>query len=309
VQAASVNPIDVKRAAGYGRRLLALKGAGRFPLVLGNDCAGVVRAVASKAGPWRAGQRVYGLVPTGQGGAHCTELLADERWLRPAPDHCSAEQLAAMPYCFTTMFLAVRAAGLEPSNANGRRVLVNGASGGLGRLALQVLVPWGAKVTAVCSTPDVQACLDLGAEEVLDRRVRPLTSLTSRFDATLNFGAWSDDPSMLERLKPDALGHATAVHPLLENFDRLGWIGGLRATLRDLSRQRRALKQRSPQARYQWVTFKPDRAALDTLQSMLAADAVSLPIGLAVPLEQAAAAFAHVHERRPGRALLLPRNP
>jgi NADPH:quinone reductase-like Zn-dependent oxidoreductase len=282
-------------------------GAARFPLVLGNDFAGVVRAVGPNAGPWQPGQRAYGLVPTGRQGAHRTDVLADTRWLRPAPDHCSSEQLAALPYCFTTMALAVRAVGLQPSTARGRRVLIAGASGALGRLAMQLLVPWGARVTAVCSTPDVQACADLGAEDVLDRRIRPLSSLPTQFDASLNFGSWSDDASMLAKLKPDALGHATAVHPLLENFDGLGWIGGLGATLRDLSRQRRLLKLHSPHARYRWVTFKPDRAALDTLQSMLIARAVELPIGLAVPLQQAAAAFAHVQERRPGRALLLPR--
>jgi NADPH:quinone reductase-like Zn-dependent oxidoreductase len=278
-------------------------------MVLGNDFAGVVRAVGSGAGPWRLGRRVYGLVPTGQGGAHRSELVVDAQWLRQAPDHCQTEQLAALPYCFTTMFLAVRAAGLQQSNASGKRVLVHGASGGLGRLALQLLASWGAKVTAVCSTPDVRACLDLGAEEVLDRRSQALGSLASRFDAGLNFGAWSDDAAMLERLRPDALGHATAVHPLLEHFDRLGWVGGLRATWRDLSHQRRLLKKHSPHARYAWVTFKPDSAALNALESMLDAKAVALPIGLAVPLEQAPVAFAHVQQRCPGRALVLPGAP
>jgi NADPH:quinone reductase-like Zn-dependent oxidoreductase len=304
IEASSVNPIDAKRASGYGRRLLALKGAGRFPMVLGNDIAGVVRAVGPKAGPWKPGQRVYGVVPTGQGGAHASVAIADARWLRRAPDGCPAQALAALPYSFTTMALALRAVGLDPSTAKGRRVLINGAAGALGRLALQTLVPWGAQVTAVCSTSDEQTCLDLGAEEVLDRRRRSVTALAAHFDASLNFGSWSDDALMLQRLKPDAMGHATAVHPLLDNFDRLGWIGGLRATLRDLSQQRRLLKQRSPRARYHWVTFKPDGAALDALHSQL--PAISLPVGTAVPFEQAAAAFAHVHERRAGRALLLP---
>lgn len=306
VQASSVNPIDVKRASGYGRRLLGLKGAGRFPAVLGNDFAGVVRSVGPGAAPWHPGQRVYGLLPTGAQGAYATAVLADARWLRPAPTHCSAERLAMLPYTFTTMALAVRAAGLDASNAKGKRVLINGASGGLGRLALQMLVPWGARVTAVCSTQRVKDCLDLGAAEVLDRRQRPLNSLVARFDASLNFGAWSDDAAMLRLLKPDASGHATTVHPLLENFDRQGWIGGLRATFKALSGQRRLLRQHSSRARYEWVTFRPDTAALDQLHSMLVRDCVWLPHGISVPLDQAHAAFAHVFEGRHGRALLLP---
>ncbi len=307
VDAASVNPIDAKRAAGYGQRLLAIKGAGRFPMVLGNDLAGVVRAVGPGAAAWRPGQRVYGLLPPGPRGAHAGAVLADARWLRAAPERCASEALAVLPYSFTTAWLALRAAGLDESTAEGKRVLVNGAAGGLGRLALQLLLPWGAKVTAVCSTPDVPACLELGAAEVLDRCRQPLASLPPCFDASLNFGAWSDDAAMLERLQPEALGHATTVHPLLEHFDRLGWIGGLRASWCDARAQRRLLDRRSPRARYRWVTFRPDASALDALDVRLAGRGISLPLGLRVPLDQADCAFAHVREGRPGRALLLPR--
>ena len=64
VEAASVNPIDVKRAAGYGRRLLALMGASRFPMALGNDFSGVVAAVGSERAPaFAIGERVYGVRP------------------------------------------------------------------------------------------------------------------------------------------------------------------------------------------------------------------------------------------------------
>lgn len=61
VLANSVNPIDVKRAAGYGRRLLGLKGAARFPLVLGNDVAGVVEAIGAGVTRVARGQRGLGL--------------------------------------------------------------------------------------------------------------------------------------------------------------------------------------------------------------------------------------------------------
>ena len=80
VEATSVNPIDVKRAKGNGRRLLSPKGAGTFPLVLGNDFAGEIVSVGAGFGPWRPGDRVMGLVPTGKkGAAHATHLTADAR--------------------------------------------------------------------------------------------------------------------------------------------------------------------------------------------------------------------------------------
>jgi len=86
VHASSVNPIDAKRAAGYGRRLLRLKGAGRFPLVLGNDMAGVVEAVGPKVKHWKVGDAVFGLTPTGPVGAHASHVAFAESLLRPMID-------------------------------------------------------------------------------------------------------------------------------------------------------------------------------------------------------------------------------
>ena len=63
VAAASVNPIDVRRAQGYGRRLLSLVGAGRFPMVLGNDFAGTVTALGDNVDAFRIGDSVYGVKP------------------------------------------------------------------------------------------------------------------------------------------------------------------------------------------------------------------------------------------------------
>ena len=85
VQATSANPIDAKRAAGYGRRLLGLKGAARFPLVLGNDVAGVVEAIGAGVTRFALGQRVFGLLGTGRArrGRQCPKTRAADRH-RPA---------------------------------------------------------------------------------------------------------------------------------------------------------------------------------------------------------------------------------
>ena len=63
VAAASVNPIDLRRAEGYGRRLLSLLGAGTFPMVLGNDLAGTITAVGAGVETFKTGDRVYGVKP------------------------------------------------------------------------------------------------------------------------------------------------------------------------------------------------------------------------------------------------------
>lgn len=120
VEASAVNPIDLKRAAGYGQRLLGLKGAGRFPLVLGNDVVGRIEAVGPGVSVWAPGQRVFGLLPTGRrGGAHASQVVVPQQLLQAAPEAADAADLAVLPYSFTTVWLAVAATGLSPDRAAG----------------------------------------------------------------------------------------------------------------------------------------------------------------------------------------------
>lgn len=308
VEATSVNPIDAKRSTGYGRRLLALKGAAGFPITLGNDVAGTVQAVGQAGRPWRIGDRVFGLVPTGASGAHASHVLVNARHLRAAPDSCSASELATLPYTFTTLWLALKSLGLTPESARGKSVLVHGASGGLGQLALQTLSHWGAKVTAVCSTRHVQTCLDRGAHQVIDRTRHQLKHLPSTFDATLNFATWGDEDVLIRRLRRGALGHATTVHPLLDSMDRLGWWHGAWHVMRAWSGMRRlATTIGGSGTRYAWTIFRPDDQALNALQHLLKGPTgLHLPIGLQTSLAQAELAFDHVAQQRAGRAVLRP---
>lgn len=302
VEASSVNPIDVKRAGGYGRRLLGLKGAGKFPLVLGNDIAGVVESVGKGVTAWRPGDRVWGLVPTGKGGAHATHVAVDARWLRPGVDALSVTEMAAFPYTFTTLWQTFRKAGIDQHNAKNLEVLVHGASGGLGQLATQWLVRWGAAVTAICSTPNVDICRKLGASTVWDRQRQPLSDLPQRFDVVLNLARWEDEAALIGSLKKGALGYATTVHPLLHNFDAHGWLAGAWRTRQDLRRGKALAAAKC--ARYGWGIFKPEEEALDVLHKLVSQGALALPVGIAVPLSSAQQAFDHVAQQRSGRAIL-----
>jgi len=307
VQATSVNPIDAKRAAGYGRRLLRLKGAATFPLVLGNDLAGTVEAVGTGVSEFVPGQRVFGLVITGSaGGAHASHVAVPHEQLRAAPAGVDLETLAVLPYSFTTMWLALRSVGLAAGNAAGVRVLINGASGALGQLALQMLCGWGSHVTAICGPGGREKCLALGAQLAVARGAASIAALPADFDVVLNFGAWDDEIELASRLGPDALGQATTVHPLLGNFDRLGWVRGALASRRDRSRVHSAIARRAPRARYGWTLFKFEREALDLLHARVCDRTISLPLGIKAPFAGADAAFAHVASGRSGRALLLP---
>jgi reticulon-4-interacting protein 1, mitochondrial len=301
VEAASVNPIDIRRAEGDGRRLLSLLGASRFPMVLGNDFVGTVVTVGrGRASAFGVGERVYGVKPASKDGSHTSHVVVKESYVRKAPANRELQEVAALPYCFVTMWLAVAATGLNHLNAEGKKVLVHGAAGGLGRLALQSLSAWGARLTAIAKASDISACLEAGAVEVVDRN--QFANLRGAFDATLNFATWDDELELLSCLREGAFGHATTVHPLMQNFDQKGWVGGAVRTLR----QKREARTGMPKGvhHYAWVLFRPDTEALSEMARLVELGRLSLPVGIRAPLRKPHKAFEHVRRRAAGRALL-----
>jgi D-arabinose 1-dehydrogenase-like Zn-dependent alcohol dehydrogenase len=305
VHVASVNPIDVKRATGYGQRVLSLMGAGGPELVLGNDFAGVVTEVGRDVLDVAAGDRVWGLVPTGPQGAHRSEVCVAARWVRPLPAGMLMVSAAVLPYTFTTLWRALRAIGLHEHNTAGRHVVVHGAGGALGQLAIQLLSRWGASVTAICGADAAARCLALGATQVVDRRTIRLADLPSNADASLNFGAWADEPEVVRRLHRHALGHACTVHPLLGEIDARGWLPGGLACWRAWRGMRQHLRANAPRARYVWTVFKPDEQAMHALQRCARAQPLSLEVGHRASFSRADSAFSHVGQGRPTRAVLM----
>jgi reticulon-4-interacting protein 1, mitochondrial len=304
VAAASVNPIDVRRAEGYGRRLLSLMGAARFPMTLGNDFSGSVVTLGARAPGFSLGDRVYGLKRVSRDGSHSSHVVAKATYARKAPPDADLQALAALPYSFVTMWLALTSAGITRDSAAGKRALVQGAAGGLGRLALQTLSAWGARVSAVAKASDLQACLEAGAEQAFDRAGNPFAALARTFDATFNFATWDDERALLGCLREGAMGHATTVHPLIQNLDEQGWIGGAYRNIIDKTKMSASLPNGT--RRYVWVLFRPETEALSEMGRLVEERRLSLPIGIRAPLQMAADAFKHTRRRLPGRALIVP---
>lgn len=301
VQAAAVHPIDVRRRAGYGRRLFALMGAARMPLVLGNDFAGTVAAVGRGVTGWCVGDAVFGAKPPSSAGTHASHVVVRAEHALRQPDGVDALALAALPYNFLTASRAIADAGITADTLRGREVLVHGASGGVGLLATWLLHEMGAQVTAVGGAAGLPACQAAGAATVIDRHRQSLHDLPRRYAATLNFANWDDEALLLRLLSPGAQGHATTVHPMLGNFDRHGLLGGAMATLR----QKRRMRALAPAgARYAWTVFRPERRLYAALGRC--AHRLPPPVCTGYPLNAAAMAHRHVEQGLPGRAVLIP---
>jgi NADPH:quinone reductase-like Zn-dependent oxidoreductase len=172
VHAASLNPADwhlVNGVPHVSRLQIGL----RSPKVtgLGVDLAGEVVEVGPTVTSVRSGDEVFGCVDPLPGtnvpalGSVAEYVRVTEGAIRPKPVHLTWEEAAAVPLAATTALHGLRdIAGVQP----GQRVLINGASGGVGTFAIQIAVALGADVTAVCSTSNIELVRSLGAGQVID---------------------------------------------------------------------------------------------------------------------------------------------
>jgi NADPH:quinone reductase-like Zn-dependent oxidoreductase len=183
VHAASLNAADTYLLSGQPA-LLRFSSGLRGPKrpILGADIAGRVTAVGSHVTQFRPGDAVYGdLAGCGLGG-FAEYVCAREDALALKPARITFEQAAAVPMAAVTALQGLRAAG--PVTA-GQDVIIHGASGGVGAFALQLAKAFGAKVTAVCSTRNVELARTMGADQVIDYTQEDFSQSGPRYDLVL----------------------------------------------------------------------------------------------------------------------------
>ncbi len=260
------------RLAGYGLRSPK---SGR----LGLDVAGVVESVGGNVTAFRPGDEVFGF----GAGTFAEYAVCRPDKLALKPPSLSFEQTAAMPVSGLTALQAVRDhARIE----RGQRMLILGASGGVGSFAVQIAKALGAEVTGVSSTAKAELVRSLGADRVIDYSTTDPTGLGERYDAILDIGG--NTP----------LGKLRGV---LERRGRLVIVGGETSGrwLGGTDRQLRAMAL-SPWVGQRLGTFIASENAADlaVLAQMVAAGQLKPAIDRVYPLDEAAAAIQHVKDGR-----------
>jgi NADPH:quinone reductase-like Zn-dependent oxidoreductase len=174
VRAASLNAFDVyvTRDSWLGRLIFGL----RKPrdTRLGQDVAGQVEAVGKDVTRFKPGDEVFGI----SRGALAEYACTPERALAAKPPTASFEQAASIPLAGLTALQGLREGKIQP----GQKVLINGATGGVGTFAVQIAKSLGAGVTAVCSTRNVDLVRSIGADHVIDYTKEDFTKGDQRYD-------------------------------------------------------------------------------------------------------------------------------
>src|ERR1700733_12330386 len=166
VRAAALNPYDWHFVRGMPYLIRIMAGL-RKPKVtrLGFDVAGEVEAVGRKVTRFKPGDPVFGGCFGARAGAFAEYACTSESALALKPHNVTFEQAAAVPMGALTALQGLRAKGhIKP----GQKVLVNGAAGGVGSLAVQIAKSFGTEVTGVCSTRNVDLVRSIGADQVID---------------------------------------------------------------------------------------------------------------------------------------------
>jgi NADPH:quinone reductase-like Zn-dependent oxidoreductase len=258
------------RLAGYGLR------APKTP-VPGMDLAGVVEAVGKDVTRFQPGDEVFGIGK----GAYAEYARAPENKLAPKPANLTFEQAAAVAISGMTALQGLRDQGRV---AAGQKVLIIGASGGVGTYAVQIAKALGAEVTGVCSTTKTDLVRSIGADHVIDYTRDDFADGKHHYDLILDIGG----NSSLSRLRRALTSTGTLVLVGGEGGGR--WLGGLDRQLRALLLSpfvSQKLKTKMPSENYE------DMLAL---KELIEAGKVTPVIDRTYPLTEAAQAIRYMEE-------------
>lgn len=278
IHGAAVNPLDWHFMTGkpYITRLAA---GVRKPKVttLGADMAGRVEAVGSNVTKFKIGDEVFGRA---RSGAFAEFTSAAEKRVALKPVNLTFEQAATVPIAAITALQALRKAKIEP----GQKVLINGASGGVGTFAVQIAKAQGAEVTGVCSSRNVEMVRSIGADHVVDYTTDDAVASDERYDVIFdNMGNWAlrDCKKLME---------PKGVYLLVGGSKTGRWLGPLKHDAWAFLYFMFASQKKAS------VMASITTEDLDYLAELLVADKVAPVIGHTYRLEDVPEALSHIGE-------------
>ncbi len=285
IQAASINPIDWKMRAGETRPILKQ----RFPLILGNDFAGVVKQVGPAVRNFAPGDRVYARPDKHRIGGLAESIAAREEDLAPMPAGLDFEQAAALPLVALTAWqVLVGVADLQ----SGDKVLIHAGAGGVGTVAIQLARHLGACVVATASAPKHEVLKDLGADEVIDYRNEDFTERVAGFDLVFDTVGGKTQKRSWSVLRRGGL-LVSIVGPPDPPFARdwgLGWPMRTAVAVMSLPARLRAWRRG---CRYRFLIMHASGAQLLRITQLVEAGAIRPVIDRVFPLAEADKAMAY----------------
>jgi NADPH:quinone reductase-like Zn-dependent oxidoreductase len=223
MRASGINPLDWKTRQGMLKPILGSK----FPMLLGNDGAGEIISCGSKVTQFKEGDSVYGMFDSAKKlgyygfaktGTYATLAVTREDTLSLIPKNISFTEAATVPLCALTAYQAlVKKSNIKP----GDKVLINGASGGVGIFAVQIAKARGAEVTAVCSTANIEKLQGFNIDHFVDYSKTDISELKDRFDLIYDVAANRKFSKTKKMLSSDGIFISNLAPPIIFVFPGL----------------------------------------------------------------------------------------
>ncbi len=280
IHAAGINPVDWKVRYGH----LKIITGRRFPKILGNECAGEVAEAGSRVKKFKVGDEVTGRLSVRRLGAFAEYASAPESSVFRILQGISFEQAACIPIAGLTALQALRDKG---QISYGKKVLINGASGGVGHFAVQIAKIFGAEVTGVCSGGNLEFVKGLGADTVIDYTKDDFTKGQDTYDIIFDAVAKASFSECKKILKPHGIYVSTlpSVSVILSQY-----ITGFFT-----SKKAMTMSVRAAEADLQWM------------MNQVGAGRIKVAVDRIYPLEQAREALAYSESgKAKGKLLLKP---
>lgn len=243
----------------------------------GSDLAGRVEAVGKDVRLFQPGDDIFGDVSEYGFGAFAEYVSVPEKALVLKPVNMTFEEAAAVPVAAVTALQSLRDKGkIQP----GQKVLINGASGGVGMFAVQIAKSFGAEVTAVCSTKKLDMVRSLGADHVIDRTQEDFTSNGQRYDLIIDAAAYRSISDYKPALSP------TGIYVM---------VGGSGAQLFQIMLFGAWMSRKGGQQMSMFMA-KPNQKDLNFMKELLEAGKVAPVIDRRYPLSGVPEAIRHLEE-------------
>lgn len=250
-----------------------------FPLTLGRDFVGTVvhKGLGIKQSDLKIGDKIWGVVPVHLQGCHAEYVCIDKCYVSKKPEQLSDIDAAAVLYAGLTAWSGLLITGqlgglmgaLCPHSGNrGKKVLVLGGSGGVGSLAIQILIAEGCEVVTTCSSDAIGLIKNLGIEKVIDYTSDECDGTLiheSPYDIILDCAGKGSDYAAA--LPWTFRNYVTFSSPLLKNFDQYGLVAGGIRNARGLITQN--LSALSGQGSVKWGYFMPSQTGIEYLKNLV----------------------------------------
>ncbi|MBB4126971.1 NADPH:quinone reductase-like Zn-dependent oxidoreductase [Xanthomonas translucens] len=290
VHAAGVNLLDAKLRKGEFKLILPY----RFPLVLGNDVAGVVLRVGAGVRRFKPGDAVYARPDQARIGSFAERIAVKESALALKPGNLGMEEAASVPLVALTAWQAlVGTARLQ----KGQKVLIHAGSGGVGSIAIQLAKHLGAYVATTTGTDNVGWVKALGADLVIDYRTQDFETVVHGYDVVLNSLGSDVLEKSLRVLKPGGTLISISGPPDPDFAVRQGLAWPLRLAIRLLSGAIRR-KARRKGVGYTFLFMTANGEQLRQIGALIEAGIIRPVLDRVFPLEETAQALAYVESGR-----------